>query len=82
VALTIVDYRRPNLTRKPSVEYLAFISGLAPNVFSRSLERLEERQLIAVDEMEDGQLDIDMSGLTSAIEDAARSGTSEDEVPF
>lgn len=42
VVLAIVDYRRPDLSRPPSVEYLAFMAGMEPSTFLRRVHHLIE----------------------------------------
>ncbi|ODA30574.1 hypothetical protein [Planctopirus hydrillae] len=46
VILTLVDYRRPNLTRDPSLDYLAFVSGLSKDKFLQIMCNLREQNLI------------------------------------
>ena len=43
VVLSIFDYRRPDLPRGPSVEFLAVVAGLEPEVFSQRLSELREQ---------------------------------------
>jgi hypothetical protein len=52
--MAIVDFRRPNLTRNPSREFLAFVSGLESDAFDAALLRLEQAGYISVAECEDG----------------------------
>lgn len=67
VILAIVDYKRPNLSRLPSLEYLAFIAGMQPKNFQERLVDLEKRKLITVAGDED-EMRIDLMGVLSAIE--------------
>jgi hypothetical protein len=43
VVLAVVDYARPNLTRPPSYEYLAFIAGMDVITFKERIRDLERR---------------------------------------
>jgi len=47
VIMAVADYRRPNLERPPSVEFLAFIAGMTPERFKKRLDDLEKRGWIA-----------------------------------
>src|SRR5947207_2467689 len=40
LVLAIIDYKRPNATRQPSVEFLAFTSGLSVDLVRKCLEDL------------------------------------------
>src|SRR5580700_9159021 len=48
VVLAIVDYRRPDLSRGPSLEFLAFTAGMEVDVFRRHLKQLEEQKTLTV----------------------------------
>lgn len=65
--LAIVDFRRPNVTRRPSLAYLAFVSGLDEEQFRAALNRLEALGYIRVGGDFEG-LDISLSGLLDAVE--------------
>lgn len=67
VVLAIVDYRRPNLTRQPSLDYLAFLADMAPAEFRQRLDALQARGLLTVGGDED-ELEIEISGLLGEIE--------------
>jgi len=67
VVLAIVDYRRPNVSRPPSVDYLAFIAGIEKLVFRQVLDRLVEKNWLLV-RGEDEYLEIELTGLLDAIE--------------
>ena len=67
VLLAIVDYKRPNLTRLPSLAYLAFLAGLDVDEFSTTLVHLENRGLVQVGGNREG-LDITLNGLLQTIE--------------
>ena len=41
--LAIVDYERPGMSRKASLEYLAFLAGLSKKRFRSCLEGFEKR---------------------------------------
>ena len=43
VVLAVIDYRRPNLSRPPSVEFLAFIAGMDVEKFKERVGDLQER---------------------------------------
>lgn len=47
VLLTVIDYRRPDLVRPPSLEYLAFNSGISEEEFEERLQELEQRKWIS-----------------------------------
>jgi len=47
VLLAYIDYRRPAVSRKPSLEFLAFNSGLTTKRFASALQRLERKGCIA-----------------------------------
>ncbi len=68
VVLAIVDYARPNLTRKPSIEYLSFLAGLTIEEFEAGLVRLEQRGLIRVAREMDGGVDVSYAGLLVQID--------------
>ncbi|RIK69439.1 MAG: hypothetical protein DCC66_08720 [Planctomycetota bacterium] len=44
--LAIVGYKRPNLTRLPSLDYLAFTAGLSDDKFRTCLQALGRRKLV------------------------------------
>src|SRR5262249_37634428 len=46
VVLSVADYRRENLSRPPSIAYLAFNAGMSEAEFERRLADLEARNLI------------------------------------
>ena len=64
--LAIVDFRRPQLTRFPSLAYLSFLAGLTEEEFQAALQRLVSRSLIEV--FGDPEfLDVRTDGLVKAI---------------
>ncbi len=81
VVLAIVDFKRPNLLRQPSLSYLAFLSGLSVEVFKERLQELIERGLVSSDkelkELDDyaDEVALELHGLESKI----RTLTSHDE---
>ena len=44
--LAIVDYKRANLTRDASLDYLAFIAGQSPELFQKCVDDLVGEKLI------------------------------------
>jgi len=65
--LAIVDFKRPNLTRTPSLDYLAFLAGLDEDEFKASLRRLQARGYVQVFYGAEG-IDANLDGLLQAIE--------------
>lgn len=76
--LAIVDFRRPNLTRHPSAEFLAFIAGMKESDFMARLADLKSQALIVVGGDEDA-LEIDLGPLIKRINELA--GESRDSLP-
>ena len=74
--LAVADYKRPNLSRLPSLEYLAFLSGLEVQTFELALERLQEKHFIKVSGSRD-ELDISLFGLLEAVEKTLSTGGSQ-----
>lgn len=66
VVLAIVDYKRPDLSRPPSPEFLAFLLDIPVDRFRSILESLRDKALISFREDETG-LEIEISGLTKKI---------------
>lgn len=66
VVLAIVDYRRPELYRGPSVDFLAFNAGMTKEMFLERVESLDERGLL-VKGGSDDDLNIDIAGLETSI---------------
>jgi hypothetical protein len=75
VVLAIVDHRRPNPQRGPSLEYLAFLSGMEPAQVEAALERLQGQGLLHCLEDGSGRLEIDLDPLFTAIEGATAEGS-------
>ena len=70
VLLAVVDFKRPNLTRPPSLAFLAFLAGLTETEFQDALDRLQQKGLVSVWGDRDG-LDVSLSGLLAYIESQA-----------
>lgn len=66
VALAIVDYLREDISRPPSLQYLAFIAGLDEQTFKRHAKELTEAGLVDVNGP-DGALMISAAGLKQSI---------------
>ena len=69
--LAIVDFKRPNLTRAPSLSYLAFLAGLTESDFEDALRALEARNYVRTSGDNNG-LTISLEGLLSAINKEAQ----------
>ncbi len=54
IVLALVDFKRPNASRRPSLEYLAFLAGLPIEEFERGLVRLQERGYVNVESDAEG----------------------------
>lgn len=67
VILAMVDYLRPELRNPPSLDYLAFIAGLEPEIFRERMNQLVNEGLIDVTGREE-TLMIGIPGLKAAIE--------------
>jgi len=68
VVLAIVDFKRPNLSRNPSIEYLSFLAGIEVAEFHKALERLILKRYVKVGYGPDG-LDVSLDGLLAKIEE-------------
>jgi hypothetical protein len=66
VILAVVDYARPNLTRPPSPEYLAFLAGMTVPLLKDHLQDMEQRGWITT-EMKDGGVVVRLDGLLERI---------------
>lgn len=67
VLLAIVDYKRPNLTRLPSLAYLAFLAGLDGDQFKAALDRLASKGYVRfTGDFE--AMEISLIGILEAIE--------------
>jgi hypothetical protein len=80
LVMAIADYRRPNLTRGPSRDFLAFLSGLSCARVTELLEDLRNGGLIAYSLKGPDELDIDLKGLLARIADFTQEDSSE--APF
>jgi hypothetical protein len=67
VVLAIADYRRPNLTRGPSREFLSFLTDLPVERVGSMLEELKKDGFITIDEKDEDELDIGIDGLLARI---------------
>jgi hypothetical protein len=67
VILAVVDFKRPNLSRSPSLEYLAFLAGLEENEFKEALGRLEQKTYAGISGDSKG-LEISLDGFLKKIE--------------
>ena len=66
VVLAIADFKRPNLTRFPSADYLAWIAGMPTESFMEKLNTLSGRGLISIAGDEE-ELDVSLEGLAELI---------------
>ena len=64
--LASVDYKRRNVSRQPSMEYLAFLSGLDLARADAALQRLKEKGY-ATALVGDGEVQIELDGLHEAV---------------
>lgn len=82
VILAVVDYARPNLTRAPSYDYLAFNAGMTVPVFKDHVAEMQRRGWIEASGPDDA-VTIKMHGLLDAIvrlsDDGSRSVDESDE---
>ena len=67
VILAVVDFKRPKVSRSPSLEYLAFLAGLEENEFKAALSRLEQKKYARVSDDSKG-LEISLADLLKKIE--------------
>jgi len=65
--LAIVDYKRPRLTRLPSLSFLAFLAGLSEEDLFAAFGRLKELNYIRISGTTD-EMEISIDGLLAAIE--------------
>jgi hypothetical protein len=66
--MAIADYLRPNLTRGPSREFLAFLSGLSIDRVGEILNQLAAEGLITVSDKNSDELDVAITGLLERID--------------
>ena len=64
--LAVVDYKRPQLSRLPSADYLAFICGLSPKQFKENLTALKKKGWVSV-HGDDSALDVNIDGAMEQI---------------
>ena len=67
VLLAVVDYKRPNLSRPPSLAYLAFLAGLTEDEFTVALDRLVSKGHVQL-AGDDNAMEITLNGILTAIE--------------
>lgn len=80
VVLAIADYRRPNLTRGPSREFLAFVSDLSLERLNAMLDGLSKDGLISVTDVGTDELEVGLEGLLARVQ--ALTPVVADELPF
>ena len=66
VVLAIVDYARPNLSRPPSYDFLAFNAGMSVQEFKARVEQMEKRGWLETSGPDEA-VAIDVSGLMKRI---------------
>jgi len=71
VVLAIVDFKRPNLTRQPSLKFLAFIAGLPEEVFETRLRQMNEKGWVLIGGNKD-QMNVNLDPLLKLVEDEAK----------
>lgn len=76
--LAIVDYARPNLSRPPSFDYLAFNAGMTVPVFKDHVLEMQGRGWLTVSGP-DQAVTIEMDGLMREIERLSDDGSRESE---
>ena len=69
--LAIVDYKRPNLSRLPSLSFLSFTAGLEEKDFAAALNRLKEKDFVEVAGDPDGY-DISLRGFERQVRSKAQ----------
>ena len=67
VVLSVADYKRLNLYRLPSIEYLAWNAGLSVELFRQRLEQLVIKELV-IRRGSDQDLDISLAPLEETVE--------------
>src|ERR1043166_1949779 len=66
--LAVVDFKRPNLTRAPSLAYLAFLAGMEEDDLMAALKRLEVKGYVQLEgDPEEGMV-ISLDGLLKAVD--------------
>ena len=69
--LAIVDYKRPALSRPPSVEFLAFTAGMDVATFKRNVDELQSRGWVTASGSEPA-FDVEIEGLIQEILERTR----------
>jgi hypothetical protein len=82
VVMAIADYTRPNLTRGPSRDFLAFVSGLPLDRLNRTLDVLSKDGLITVNDKDNDELEVSMPGLLSKITALTSDTETSNDIPF
>ena len=72
VLLSIIDYKRPNLSRQPSLSYLSYIAGLSENFFREALQRLQAKGFIQIESSDEEELEISTKGILDFIDRHAK----------
>jgi hypothetical protein len=73
--LSLVDYKRRNLSRNPTVAYIGYVAGLAEDTARAGLERLKKRKWIQVDAPDsEGGIKFRLEGFTKVVESLAEEG--------
>jgi len=73
--LAAADYKRPNSSRPPTLDFLANTSGLSKAKLEEALERLDRRGYITKHTDPAGRVIIDYPGFIVALEKAAKEET-------
>jgi hypothetical protein len=71
VVLAVVDFKRPDQSRLPSLAFLSFLAGLEEQKFIASLERLEKKSYVQVSGDAEG-LDVNLGNLFKRIEEETK----------
>src|ERR1035441_8078925 len=67
VVLAIADFKRPNLTRPPSLAYLSFLAGCDEGEFDATLRQLESKGYAHAVRTAEG-VEVSLQGLLDAIQ--------------
>ena len=77
VVLAVVDYARPNLSRPPSYDYLAFNAGMTAQDFKDRVAQMQAKGWVSATGTDDA-VSIRIDGLLKAIEMATEDGSRAD----
>lgn len=73
VLLAVIDYKRPNQMRQPTMATLAYNAGLPLGDFKDALSRLKHRGWVAIDfEPKNETVEIGVKGFCAAARELAR----------